>query len=232
MKYGLDSAGPPSVNGARVMYSNGWRFYGGYVGGPRCSFTRGAIPLGDPYRTGWENQDFGRLAPIGFLFLPIYVGRNVGDNPANPWDGPEMFTIDQGITDADASNTLLGACGFDGNQIAVLDAEYGTWQTMGQAALDYFDGWCMRTHDAGHPTVLYSDPTTVANAGSHFDLTWVADYVTVQRYLRPPTGQFDPSTPPPWDAWQFDDNGYIGGTYVDMSSARDDFPFAAYTPPA
>src|SRR6266851_3948888 len=208
MIYGLDSAFPPSVTGARLMYSNGWRFYGGYIGGPRA-YNR------------WLNSDFGQLALIGFKFLPIFVGRN------RPWD--TVFNYDAGIADGDAANNLAGGCGFNETQPLVLDVEYGTWD--GQAVTDYCDGWCNRVHMPGHTTILYSDPATIAAIGSHFDYTWGADYVTSVRYGSPPAGQFDPSTPPPWDVWQFDDNGAIGGSTVDLNSARDDFPFATYQAP-
>lgn len=214
MNYGLDAAYPPTLSQARQQFKLGWRFYGGYLGGPRAVH-------------GWSNADFGRLASAGFVFLPIYVGATA------PYDVVSRLTWDRGFQDGLEADDLMGRCGFNEFQIAVLDAEYGDWQQGGQAYTDYADGWCAALHDAGHPTVLYSDPRTIEAIGSHFDHTWAASYWTSGRqYQRPPAGQYDPSLPPATDGWQFADLGYIAGMTVDLSSFVDDFPFATYTPPS
>lgn len=212
MLYGLDAAYAPTRTGARTLWSQGWRFFGGYIGGPRAAHA-------------WSNADFGRLAKIGFRFIPIYVGRNL------PWDAPAAFNFNQGLADADDSNTLAGACGFNADQPICLDVEAnpGTG-TMGQALLDYVDGWCQRTHDAGHKTIVYTSASIMAMIGSHFDYQWGAEWVgNSGQYTTPPWGLYDPSEPPPWTFWQFADNIQNGA--FDGSSAIDDAPLAVYTPP-
>lgn len=211
--YGLDAAYPPSLSQAKRQYQLGWRAYGGYLGGPRATHA-------------WTNNDFARLASAGFVFLPIYVGATA------PYDDVTQLTWDRGFADGLDTDGLLGECGFNEQQIAVLDAEYGDWQAGGQAYTDYADGWCAALHDAGHPTVLYSDPRTIEAIGSHFDYTWAASYWTNGRqYQQPPYGRFDPNTPPPTDGWQFANGGYIAGMNVDLNSFIVSFPFAVYTPP-
>lgn len=196
------------------MFSLGWRFFGGYLGGPRAFHT-------------WSNADFHRLADVGFVFLPI-------DVPATyPYDDVTALTWDQGWAEGLGADDRAGQCGFNEIQPVVMDVEYGDWQRGGQAYTDYADGWCAALHAAGHPTILYSDPRTIEAIGSHFDSTWAASYWTTGRqYQSPPWGQYDPSTPPPTDGWQFADNGYIAGVTLDLNSFRDGFPFATYTPPA
>lgn len=213
MIYGLDAAYAPSVATARRLWTDGWRFFGGYLGGPRAAH-------------GWSNADFGRLASIGFRFIPIFVGRNL------PWDTTAAFTYDQGIADGDAANNLAGSCGFDENQALCLDVEANPGMgSLGQALLDYCDGWCARVHDAGHKTIVYSSASILAQIQDHFDYRWGAEWVgNAGRYSTPPWGLFDPSEPPPWQFWQFADNAYNNN--FDANSASDDAPLATYTPPA
>lgn len=213
MIYGLDAAYAPSAATARKLWGAGWRFFGGYTGGPRAAHA-------------WSNGDFGRLAAIGFTFIPIFVGRNL------PWDDPSAFTFEQGLADADQSNGLAGGCGFDENQPICLDVEGNSGMgDLGQALLDYCDGWCQRTHDAGHKTIVYTSSSIMATLGDHFDYKWGAEWVgNAGHYTSPPWGQFDPSEPPPWDFWQFADNAYNNN--FDASSATDTAPLATYTPPS
>jgi hypothetical protein len=210
--YGLDSAYAPSLATARRLYGYGWRFFGGYTGGPRAAH-------------GWSNADFGRLARVGFRFIPIFVGRNL------PWDEPASFNREQGIADGDDSNNLAGACGFDSDQAICLDVEANSGMgNLGQALLDYVDGWCQRSHDAGHKTIVYTSASIMITIGSHFDYQWGAEWVgNGGYYTTPPFGRFDPSEPPPWTFWQFADNA-VGGAF-DASSAINDAPLATYTAP-
>ena len=195
------------------MFALGWRWYGGYIGGPRALNT-------------WANSDFGTLARAGFVFVPYYVGRT------DPWDDVASLTWDDGFADGLDADNLAGAAGFDSNQPIALDMEYGDLEAGGQAFIDYVDGWCAAVHDAGHPTIGYGDPYTIEAIGSHFDQTIMASYVTKVNYQTPPWGKFDPASPPPSDAWQFSDSGKVAGVPVDQNSAGDGFQFATYTPPA
>lgn len=213
MLYGLDVAYAPNIMTARRLYSQGWRFFGGYTGGPRAAHA-------------WSNADFGRLAKVGFTFIPIYVGRNL------PWDDSSAFNYDQGVADGDDSNNLAGACGFNSQQAICLDVEANSGMgSLGQALLDYVDGWCQRTHDAGHPTIVYTSSSIMAQIGSHFDYQWGAEWAgNSGQYNTPPWGLFDPSEPPPWTFWQWADN--VQNNTYDGDSAVDGAPLAIYTPPS
>lgn len=210
MLYGLDSAYAPSTAAARRLFSLGWRFYCGYVGGPRATHA-------------WSHDDFARLAGEGFVFLPIYVGRTVHYDPIS------AFTFDQGVKDGDEANVLTGACGFDSTTPLCLDAEYGDWQTA-PGFSEYVRGFGQQVNGAGHKLVLYSDTETLNNFGSDLvDLKWGAAYSSRAVTQKPPYGRFDPASPPPWDMWQYG-TGTVASTSVDLDSAVDDFPFAQFTP--
>lgn len=214
MRYFLDAAYAPSTAAARRQFSLGWTAYGGYIGGPRAT-------------NAWSHSDFERLAAIGFTFVPLYVGRT------SPYDSPSAFTHEQGIIDGTEACVQTGACGFNETTILCLDAEYGDWQNEPKQFEDYLRAWVSVVNGAGHPAVLYSDPRTIDILGvpELVDRTWGADYVTNgRRYNAAPVGQFDPSIPPAWHAWQWADNGLIGGAACDLNSATDDFPFAEFTP--
>jgi glycoside hydrolase-like protein len=214
LRYFLDAAYPPTTAAARRQFALGWTAYGGYVGGPRAANV-------------WSHAAFERLADIGFTFVPIYVGRT------SPYDRPGAFNYDQGKEDGTDACVQTGACGFNETTILCLDAEYGDYQNEPEGFAAYLTGWVEVVNGAGHPAVLYSDPRTIDILGvpELVDWTWGADYVTNgRRYSSPPDGQFDPAIPPAWHAWQFADNGLIGGAACDLNSATDDFPFASFQP--
>jgi Domain of unknown function (DUF1906) len=217
MLYGLDLVNPPSQAQAITMWELGWRFFGCYVGGPRAAAGH----------QGWPNSSVARLAELGFSFIPIYVGRN------QPWDTSWAFTFQQGVVDGDDANVLTGACGFDESTPLCLDLEYGSYQNEPASAREYVRGWVQQVNAAGHKACLYSDIETLSHLGTPdlVDLLWGAAWVKGAFATRPPSGQFDPSTPPPWSVWQFA-GGTIAGVSVDTNSAVDDFPFATYRPPA
>lgn len=217
MIYGVDSTSPPTVAQAQRIWDNGWRWSIVYVGGPRAAAGH----------HGWPNATVGALAKIGFKFLPVYVGRT------HPYDPPSAFTYLQGLADGDEANVLTGACGFDSDTPLTLDAEAGDYQNA-PGFSEYLRGFGERVNAAGHQLCLYSDTQTLNAFGSDLvDLKWGAD--TGRRRLnyldpvtqKPPISQFDPSVPPPWNAWQF----AFGSTF-DLNSAADDFPLASYTAPA
>ena len=212
VQYGLDSAFAPSLEQAQALWVRGWRFFGGYIGGPRAAHA-------------WSNTDFHRLADVGFTFIPIYVGRN------RPWDLPAAFNFEQGVQDGDDSNIRAGACGFDENQAIALDVEANSGTgALGQALLDYVDGWCQQTHAAGHPTIIYTSSSLLTMLGDHFDHKWGAEWVGNKlQHNAPPWGLYDPGEPPPWTFWQFADN-VSNGAY-DGNSATDDAPLAVYAHP-
>lgn len=213
MIYGLDAAYAPTTATARILWGRGWRWFGGYIGGPRAAHK-------------WSNADFGRLASVGFAFAPLYVGRNM------PWDGRSAFTFEQGLADGDDSNWRAGEAGFNEEQPICLDVEANAGMgNLGQALLDYCDGWCQRTHEAGHKTIVYTSASLLGMLGDHFDFKWGAEWVGNKGfYVTPPSGLYDPSEPPAWDLWQFADN--IDSSRYDGNSGRNDFPFAVYTPPS
>lgn len=213
MLYGLDTAYAPTLSAAKTMYANGWRWFGGYIGGPRASHA-------------WTHADFARLASAGFVFAPIYVGRT------SPYDSPSAFNSVQGIKDAREATILTGACGFNESTPLVLDAEYGDWQNEPANFRDYLLGFASIVNGAGHQLVLYSDMETLNQFGPDVvDFKWGAAYQRNAFSQKPPVGRWDPTLPPPWDCWQFDGSGgTIAGVSVDLNSARDDFPFAHFTP--
>jgi Domain of unknown function (DUF1906) len=215
--YGLDMVSAPTEAQAATMFELGWRFLGCYVGGPRAAAGH----------HGWPNAAVGVLANVGFSFLPIYVGRN------HPWDDFSAFTFQQGVLDGDEANSLTGACGFDSDTPLCLDLEYGTYQSDPQGARQYLRGWVQQVNAAGHKACLYSDLETLGRLGTPdlVDLLWGAAWVREAFTLQPPLGRFDPTTPPPWNAWQYA-GGTIAGVSVDCNSATDDFPFAQYQPAA
>jgi len=219
MKYGLDMVYPPNRQQAQTMREHNWSWIGVYIGGPRAASDR-----------AW-NQDeerdifpVRRLADIFDGFLPIYVGRN------QPWDEQRVFNRQQGISDGDQANVLMGACGFDQNQPCCLDVEYGTFQNHPADTKEYILGWVQRLNEAGHPAGVYSDIATLnaLEIGEEVDFKWGAAWVRGAFNIWVPDGQFDPQQPPPWDVWQFASGGQIGGVNVDLNSMTDDFQLAQY----
>lgn len=211
MIYGLDAAYPPSAVAAKTMFGYGWRFFGGYIGGPRATHA-------------WTHGDFERLASVGFSFIPIYVGRTA------PYDGPGEFTHNQGVADGTEATILTGACGFNESTILCLDAEYGDWQNEPAAFDEYLKAFVAVVNGAGHQVMLYSDMETLAQFDSSIvDFKWGSAWQRNAFSTRPPIGRYDPKSPPPWDVWQYyGGNGSIAGNSVDLNSARDDFPFARF----
>lgn len=218
MKYGIDSAYPPSRSVATRIFANGWRWSICYVGGPRAVHA-------------WDNASVGVVASAGFLFLPTYVGRT------RPYDPTSAFNYAQGKRDGAEATVLTGACGFNEPTILCLDAEYGDYQDNPAGFIEYTRGWVEVVNSAGHPAGVYSDTQTLSHLeqGTQVDFKWGAD--TGRRALNyinpvtsgPPVGRFDPASPPPWDAWQF----AFGSSY-DVDSATDSFfgRMAHYTPPS
>lgn len=215
MIYGVDCISPPSHSQAVAIWNKGWRFMGCYIGGPRAAAGH----------SGWPNASVHVIADIGFLFIPIYVGRTI------PYDPPSAFSYQQGLADGDDANVRTGACGFDSTTLLALDAEYGDYQNA-PGFSEYVRGFGERVNAAGHKLCLYSDTETLNNFdGSLVDLKWGAAYASRAFTQTPPTGRFDPGSPPPWNCWQYADGGTIGGVSVDLNSASGDFPFAQYTAP-
>lgn len=217
MLYGVDCTRPPTTVDAWRIWAKGWRWMAAYIGGPRAASGH----------HGWPNADVGRLAAVGFVFLPIYVGRT------HPYDPPSAFTYLQGLADGDDANVLTGACGFDSDTPLALDAEAGDYQNAPGFG-EYLRGFGERVNAAGHKLCLYSDTQTLGAFGNDLvDLKWGADIGRRPlNYINPltqgpPVGKFDPSVPPPWSYWQ-----WCFGSTFDCSSAADDAPFAHYTPPS
>jgi hypothetical protein len=219
MKYGIDCVYPPNRQQAQSMINYGWSWIGVYIGGPRAASDN-----------SWQEDEGSdkfpvrRLADVFDGFLPIYVGRN------QPWDDQRVFTRQQGISDGDQANILMGACGFNESQPCCLDVEYGTYQAHPADTKEYILGWVQRLNEAGHPAGLYSDMETLNNLeeGLEVDFKWGAAWVRGSFGLYAPTGRFDPQQPPPWDVWQFASGGAIGGVNVDLNSMTDDFVLANY----
>jgi hypothetical protein len=216
VKYFLDCLNPPPNATARTMFNNGWTGLCVYVGGPRCAAGH----------QGWPNAAVGKLAAVGFTFLPLYVGRN------QPWDAPSAFTRSAGLHDGQEATVLTGACGFSELTILGLDMEYGTYQANPDGVRDYLAAWVEVVNGAGHPAVLYSDIDTLNHLGDPtlVDFLWGAAWVPKAFTTRAPVGRFDPSWPPPWACWQFG-TGTIGGVAVDANSCTDAFPLASYQAP-
>lgn len=208
MKYGLDCLAPPTNAQASLMRQLGWQWLNVYTGGP---YLTGHTP--------WPNARVAALAALGFQFLPLYVGQQSTSGMHG------TLTYDQGIADGTEATVLTGACGFNETTILGLDLEGGN--PIAQAR-EYVRGWVEVVNGAGHPAVLYCDPTTAHYLGTPdlVDFVWVADWV-VHNLRRAPVGRFDPGTDPPWDAWQFG-GGIVAGVPVDYDSATDDFPLADY----
>jgi Domain of unknown function (DUF1906) len=152
--------------------------------------------------------------------------QNVPGNPTLQG----TLTYEQGKLDGADATVLTGACGFDRPTLLGLDLESGNYEHDPQGAEEYVRGWVEVVNGAGHKALLYSNAMTAHFLGvpTLVDLTWVADPVVAgANYQQAPQGQFDPSSDPAWDAWQFGFDGQIGGVSVDVNSARDDFPFAS-----
>ncbi len=219
MKYGLDVLNPPLRAWSINVRDLGWSWLNVYVGGPRCAAL-----------DRWRQQDGIRypvreLADVFDGFLPTYVGRNY------PWDGPETFTYDQGRFDGDDANDCTGACGFDRPTPLCLDLEYGCWQNYGEAVVEYVRGWVQSVNEAGHKAGAYSDIDTLNQLpiGELVDFKWGAAWIRNSFTNRAPTGRFDPTFPPPWDAWQYG-GGILLGASVDCNSMVDTFELARYGP--
>lgn len=206
MLYGLDTAFAPTTAQAQALWDRGWRFFGGYTGGLRATHA-------------WLPDDFTRLAEIGFGFIPIHVGRNA------PWDDASGFTEANGRADADRALGEMDARGFGATDHVCLDLEYASYHTLGEAVVPYVAAWCAAINAAGRKAALYSDLATLARFGPDVvDLKWGADWQAGPFAPDPPVGAWDPSEDPPWDAWQFGGTT-IDGVSLDLSSARDDYPF-------
>lgn len=216
MKYGVDMLLPPSRTQAQTMRRAGYSWCGVYVGGPRAAA-----------RHVWQQVD-GVAYPVRDLedifdgFLPIYVGCN------QPWDVGSAYTADRGAQDGDDANRCTGACGFDSWTPLILDLEYGTFQQNPVGVEEYVRAWAEVVRGAGHVAGIYSDIESL-NAMYEWDfvdIRWGAAWVR-GNFATAPWGRFDPSDPPPWDAWQFG-GATIAGVQVDCNSASDAFKFATY----
>ena len=218
MKYGVDCLYPPMPEQAVRMRNLGWTWLAVYVGGPRAAA-----------HSAWQEVDQLRypvrdLAPHFDGFLPIYVGKNA------PWDRPEAFTYDTGLQDGQDADDLALACGFAANTPLALDLEYGTWQAARDAVHEYVRGWVEAVNRAGHPAGLYSDMETLdqyQNRPDLIDFLWGAAWIRGGFTNSCPAGRFDPSSPPPWQVWQYA-GGNIAGVQVDTNSMTDDFELARY----
>lgn len=82
MRWGLDSAYPPSWSRAQAWFNDGWSFFGGYIGGDALNV--------------WTNADWARVTAAGFQPLPIWVG------PTALGPGRDM-----GVADGNAALTRL-----------------------------------------------------------------------------------------------------------------------------
>jgi hypothetical protein len=226
--YGPDAAFPPDVSDTEAIWANGWRFWAGYVGGPRV--LGGSGPLGQPgRRSAYDRAAFVRLQNAGFLLAPpFYVGRT------SPYDPPEAFSYERGLADGDDANELMGLCGFNEDQPLTLDAEYGDYQNEPQGFKEYLRGFVERCNQVGHKVLCYSDLYTLDAIldGFQVDGKWGAAYGrnTLDRFnplTSPPPAppRFDPALPPPWTFWQF-----APGSRYDVNSASPSAPFALCTP--
>lgn len=213
MLYGLDCLFAPSDNQARRMAALGWSVLGCYINtGPFHTWAH------------WTNDQVGICAKYFQFMVPIYVGQQAHGT----------LSADQGSIDGDDANVCAGAAGFNEEQPVCLDMEYGTYQSNPAGALDYLSAWVAKVNGAGHRAILYSDSYTIAHVGTPdlVDLTWGASYVVRNNaYVKPPIGEFDPSSPPPWTGWQFG-SGTVANVSVDYSSWVDDVQLAIYTPPS
>jgi hypothetical protein len=220
MKYMVDMVSPPTPAQADRMVSLGWDYCIAYIGGPRAAA-----------RNQWHIID-GQRYPIGDIaetfsgFLPTFNGLTM------PWDEPSSLTYQKGLEHGDMANDYTGACGFDSRTPLCLDLEYGTVQANPNGAREYVRGWVEKVNGAGHKAGLYSDLESLSRfqPGVEVDFKWGAAWVRgalQKRDWQAPEGEFDPSSPPPWDVWQFG-GGWIAGVSVDYNSASDQFQFATY----
>lgn len=209
MLYGCDSAFAPSADQAAQIYALGWRFWCGYLGGPRATHA-------------WAPADFRTVADAGFSLLPpLYVGRTA------PWDTADAFTAANGEADAADALRLMDACGFAAEAPVGLDAEYADWHTYPGPFDTYLRAFCAAINAAGRKVCVYSDTETLGQYGPEvIDLFWGASWQPGAFTQQPPLGSWNPQLPPPWDAWQYA-GGTLAGVSVDVSSAVDAFPFAA-----
>jgi hypothetical protein len=217
MLYGLDCLYPPSPTQAREMREAGWQWLAVYVGGPRAAA-----------HSAWQevaasHTPIGDLAGIYDSFLPIYVGRNF------PWDGEPEFTYQQGVHDGEDTLRCMEKCCFTESSPVALDVEYGCFQHYPDGVHQYVQGWVEIVNRYGHRGGVYSDIETLNHLelGDLVDFKWGAAWVRDSFSPQPPFARFDPTSPPPWDVWQYG-GGELAGVAVDVNSAVDDFEFASY----
>src|SRR5437016_10914531 len=221
--FGVDAAFPFSIQSALFRSELGWEWLGMYVGGPRAMSR-------DAWHETANRYPVRDLQPAFNGFMPIYVGRNVGDDPNRPWDALAAFTFEQGVIDGDEATVLTGACGFDRETPLCLDIEYNTWEQHPQATARYVAGWVSVVNAAGHKAGIYADRATVTALGRPelVDFVWCAYWRSRATGLQQaPVGDYDPSWPPPWNIWQFG-GSVIAGVSVDLNSLGEGLALATY----
>lgn len=97
MQWGLDAAYLPTSSGPERFYAQGWRFFGGYIGG-RAEHV-------------WPASDWQRVAKAGFGLLPIWVAPSTDSSR------------DQGVDEGNAALAAMQSIGLSG--LVMLDIENG-----------------------------------------------------------------------------------------------------------
>lgn len=219
MRYFLDCLYPPTREAATIMRDLGWDGLNVYIGGPRAA-ARGT----------WQKQDDGSdpvrdMADVFEFFVPTYVGRN------DPFDPESSFKYHLGMIDGQDAINAAELCGFPSPALIMLDVEYGTWQAHPDATRAYIDGFVSTVNHDGRQCGIYSDMDTLGQLelGAEVDLLWGASWIPRLSLHRAPVGRFDPSLPPPWQAWQFG-QVTIAGISCDANSAIDGFAGATWSP--
>jgi len=127
--WGMDVNTYPGDTNMQEIWSNSPFFYTGFYLAPAPNHSK----------TSWMNAR-STLKNIGWGFLPIYFGQNVGYSKAT-------FTSAQGIADGkDAVNLALSA-GFPVESYIYLDFETGGTLTTSQ--LTYITSWINQMNNVG-----------------------------------------------------------------------------------
>ncbi len=211
---GLDSAFPPSVEGAKAARAaTGATWWGIYIGGPCAAHA-------------WGPDAVRELGQLGFFFMPIYVGQNLVRRCTH-----RTLTAAQGRADADEATRLMPQYGWPGGRrIPVcLDVERNTFDRGGRGALAYIGAWSKAARGAGYRPVLYTSVDCVKavarlpneqRPGAVWTAIWTRE--AVDHTLDPRRTKDVPAAL--WKgrqrAWQYVGDTRVAGVGVDISCSN------------